>query len=175
MCLVSGATYIQILYFLFIMYHSHWKRFSAPFIEEHFWFSLPKEKPLVGDSDQEIVPRSSDSLVTQMVKNPPAVRETWVRSLGWEDPLEKGMSTHASILALENPHGLEEPGGLYSIRSQRVWYDWATKHFWFSILSVFYYPYIKYPDSFSLCFEIIASPHFWKLDSESYMQLNLTW
>ena len=39
------------------------------------------------------------SLVTQMVKNPPAMWETWVRSLGWEDPLEEGMETHSSILA----------------------------------------------------------------------------
>ena len=39
------------------------------------------------------------SLVAQLVKNPPAMQETWVRSLGWEDPLEKGMATHSSILA----------------------------------------------------------------------------
>ena len=39
------------------------------------------------------------SLVAQMVKNPPAMRETWVQSLGWEDPLEEGMATHPSILA----------------------------------------------------------------------------
>ena len=38
------------------------------------------------------------SLVAQMVKNPPAMRETWVRSLGWEDPLEEGMAAHSSIL-----------------------------------------------------------------------------
>ena len=38
------------------------------------------------------------SLVAQTVKNPPAMRETWVRSLGWEDPLEEGMETHSSIL-----------------------------------------------------------------------------
>ena len=37
--------------------------------------------------------------MAQLVKNPPAMRETWVRSLGWEDPLEKGMATHSSILA----------------------------------------------------------------------------
>ena len=37
-----------------------------------------------------------------MVKNPPAMRETWVRPLGWEDPLEKGKATHSSILALDN-------------------------------------------------------------------------
>ena len=39
------------------------------------------------------------SLVAQLVKNPPAVQETWVQSLGWEDPLEKGTATHSSILA----------------------------------------------------------------------------
>ena len=39
------------------------------------------------------------SLVAQPVKNPPAIRQTWVQSLGWEDPLEKGMATHTAILA----------------------------------------------------------------------------
>ena len=39
------------------------------------------------------------SLVAQLVKNPPAVQETWIQSLGWEDPLEKGKATHSSILA----------------------------------------------------------------------------
>ena len=39
------------------------------------------------------------SLVAQLVKNPPAMQETWVRSLGWEDPMEKGMATHSAILA----------------------------------------------------------------------------
>ena len=43
------------------------------------------------------------SLVTQLVKNPPAMWETWVQSLGWEDPLEKGMATHTSILAWRIP------------------------------------------------------------------------
>ena len=42
-------------------------------------------------------------LVAQMVKNLPAMRETWVRSLGWEDPLEEGMATHSSILAWRIP------------------------------------------------------------------------
>ena len=41
----------------------------------------------------------SVSLVAQLVKNPPAMRETWVRSLGWEDPLEEGKATHSSTLA----------------------------------------------------------------------------
>ena len=43
------------------------------------------------------------SLVSQMVKNPPAMRETWVQYLGWEDSLEKGMATHSSILAWRDP------------------------------------------------------------------------
>ena len=49
------------------------------------------------------------SLVAQMVKRLPAMRETWVRSLGWEDPLEKGMATHSSTLAWKIPW-TEEPG-----------------------------------------------------------------
>ena len=51
------------------------------------------------------------SLVGQMVKNPPAMQETWVRSLGWEDALEEDMATHSSILAWRSPW-TEEPGGL---------------------------------------------------------------
>ena len=45
----------------------------------------------------DYIPRAS--LIAQLVKNPPAMRETWVQSLGWEDPLEKGKDTHSSILA----------------------------------------------------------------------------
>ena len=59
------------------------------------------------------------SLVAQTVKNLPAVQETRLRSLGWEDPLEKGMATHSSILAWRIP-GTEEPGRPQSIGSQRV-------------------------------------------------------
>ena len=54
-----------------------------------------------------------------MVKNLLAIWETWFRSLGWEDTLEKGMATHSSILAWRIPW-TEEPGGLQSIGSQRV-------------------------------------------------------
>ena len=57
-----------------------------------------------------------------MVKNPPAMQETWVQALGWEDPLEKGMATHSSILAWRIPR-TEEPGGLQSMGSQRVRYN----------------------------------------------------
>ena len=57
--------------------------------------------------------------MAQMVKNLPAVQETWVQSLGQEDPLEKGMATHSSILAWRIPW-TKETGGLQSMGSQRV-------------------------------------------------------
>ena len=55
----------------------------------------------------------------------PAMEETWVQSLGWEDPLEKEMATHSSVLAWRIPR-TGEPGRLQSIGSQRVGHDWAT-------------------------------------------------
>ena len=62
------------------------------------------------------------SLVAQMVKTLPAIQETWVRSLSWEDPLEKGMATHSGILAWRIP-GMGESGGLPSMGSHRVGHD----------------------------------------------------
>ena len=62
------------------------------------------------------------SLVAQTVTNLPAMQETWVRSLDREDPLEKKMATHSSILAWRIPR-TEEPGGLQSMGWQRVGYD----------------------------------------------------
>ena len=70
---------------------------------------------------------SGTSWVAQLVKNPPAMQETWVWSLGWEDPLEEDMATHSSILAWRIPR-TEEPGWLLSMWSQRIGHDWATKH-----------------------------------------------
>ena len=67
----------------------------------------PASIPGSGRSDGEGIgyplQHSWVSLVTQLVKNPPAMWETWVRSLGWEDPLEKGKATHSSILAWRIP------------------------------------------------------------------------
>ena len=62
------------------------------------------------------------SRVAQMVKNLPAVWETWVQSLGWEDPVEEGMDTYSSILAWRIPW-TEEPGRLQSMELQRVGHD----------------------------------------------------
>ena len=74
------------------------------------------------------------SLAAQLVKSQPAMQETWIWSPGWEDPLVKGMATHSIILAWRILW-TEEPGGLQSMGSQRVWHDWATfthtlKHRW---------------------------------------------
>ena len=64
-------------------------------------------------------PMAGPALVAQMVKDLPVMQETWVRSLGWEDPLEKGMATHSSSLAWRIPQ-TEEPGGLQSMGLQRI-------------------------------------------------------
>ena len=60
--------------------------------------------------------------MAQTVKNPPAMQDTWVQSLGWEDPLEEDMATHSSILAWRIPW-TEEPGGIQSMRSKRVGHE----------------------------------------------------
>ena len=60
--------------------------------------------------------------MAQTVKNLPAMQETWLQSLGQEDPLEKEMATHSSILAWRIPP-TEEPGGLQSMGLQRVGHD----------------------------------------------------
>ena len=62
------------------------------------------------------------SLVAQRLKHLPAMQETWVRSLDWEDPLEEEMATHSSILAWRIPR-MEEPGWLQSTGLQRVGHD----------------------------------------------------
>ena len=69
----------------------------------------------------------NDSLVAQMVKNLPAVQESWVRSLGQKDPLEDSMATHSSILAWRIPW-TEEPGELQPMESHRVGQALVTEH-----------------------------------------------
>ena len=71
------------------------------------------------------VQKSGASLVAQRVKHLPAMQETWVQSLGWEDPPEKEMATHSSILTWRIPW-MEEPGRLQSTGLRRVRNDWAT-------------------------------------------------
>ena len=71
-------------------------------------------------------------LMTQTVKNPPAMWKTWVRSLGWEDPREEGAATHSSILAWRIPW-TEEPGRLYIVHGVAKSQTWLSDfHFLFS-------------------------------------------
>ena len=96
---------------------------------------IHSRSPLSGGSQAllslELVPLVNQvSLVAQMVKNLPAMWETWIWSLGREDPLEKAMATHSIILAWRIPW-TEEPGGLHFMGSQRVGQDWASNTFTF--------------------------------------------
>ena len=75
-------------------------------------------------------------------------KETWARSLGWEDPLEEEMATHSSILAWRIPW-TREPGSLQSMGLQRVGHDWASGHF-VSFTLIHHYPVYRY--SFWPCF-----------------------
>ena len=85
------------------------------------WFVSLASKPLLAKKKQKNK-KTNPSLVAQRIKRLPAMRETRVWSLGWEDPLEKEMATHSSILAWRIPW-TEEPGGLQSTGSQRVGHD----------------------------------------------------
>ena len=73
---------------------------------------------------------SGASLVAQLIKKLPAVWETWVQSLVWEDPLEKGLATHSSTLAWRIPW-TERPSKLQSMGSQRFRCDWAIFTFFY--------------------------------------------
>ena len=84
--------------------------------------SIPGSRRYPGEGIGYPLHYSWASLVAQLVKNPPAMWEIWVRPLHWEDPLEKGKAIHSSILAWRIPR-TEEPGGLQSIGLQRVGHD----------------------------------------------------
>ena len=79
--------------------------------------SIPGSERSTGEGIGYPLQFSWASLVAQLVKNLPAVQETWVQSLGWEDPLEKGKATHASILARRIPWTIQSMG------SRRVGHD----------------------------------------------------
>ena len=73
-----------------------------------------------------ILQRQGAYLVAQMVKNPPAKWESWVRSLGCEDPLEEDMATHVAVFLPGGSPWAEEPGGLQSMGLQRVRHGWGA-------------------------------------------------
>ena len=116
-----------------------WK-FSFRSLEGSEWFRLSKKE----DSQESLLYKIFDSwafLVAQLVKNPPAMREIWVWSLAWEDPLEKGKATHSSILAWRIPWTIQPKG------SQRVRQDWVT--FTFNC-----FEYLVLSASNSVCFKL---------------------
>ena len=84
-----------------------------------------------GNSINKIIENLDPFLVAQMVKNLPPVQETWVPSLGREDPLEKEMATHSSIFAWRIPW-TEKPGGLQFTGLQKVGHNWVTNTFTFT-------------------------------------------
>ena len=106
--------------------------------------------------DRLLTPVFGASLVSQLVKNPPAMWETWVQSLSWEDPLEKGKAPHSSILAWRIPWTV------YSMGSQRVGQDWANFTFTFTKwIHHFDYPFVNgYLVFFPTFFTMMNSPTF---------------
>ena len=94
------------------------------------FFSLEVSHQVQVTLQGRVIEREGASLVAQMVKNLPAMWEMWVRSLGQEDPLEKEMATHSSILTRIIPW-TEEPGRLQAMGSQRVRHNWASNTFRF--------------------------------------------
>ena len=102
--------------------HDYWKNHSFDYMD-----LCQKVMSLLFNTLSRFVtaflPRFSlASLVAHTLKHLPAMQETWVRSLGWEDPLDKEMATHSSVLAQRIPW-MEEPGGLQSTGSQRIGHD----------------------------------------------------
>ena len=93
-------------------------------LEEGMKASCPFPRHLLHLAVSELYPFIINwaSLVAQTVKHLPAMQETWVRSLGWKDPLENKMATHSSTLAQKIPW-MEEPGRLQSMKLQRVRHD----------------------------------------------------
>ena len=108
---------MEVLTYCFALFFTHSGSAKVIFIKDFPGSSAGKESTC-NAGEPSLIPRlgrstgegigyplqySWTSLVAQLVKNLPAMQETWVRSLGWEDPLEKGMTTHSSILAWRIP------------------------------------------------------------------------
>ena len=130
---VVSSTYLRLSIFLLAILIPACASSSPAFLMIHL---LPKIKQLaIGGTVDETIIRGNPTLSPPMPwfllddsdgKDLPTMQETWFRSLGQEDPLEKGMATHSSILAWII-QWIEEPGGLQSMESQRVRHNWGTK------------------------------------------------
>ena len=115
------------------MWGEWYKHFSYPSIFILF-FKIKNKKDSVWQLCSLWIILAQESnwgfLVARLIKNLPAIQGTQFQSLGQEDPLEKGMTTHSSILARRIPWA-EEPGGLPWTEEQRIRHDWGTKTFTF--------------------------------------------
>ena len=124
----SKASFSRSHFFLAVILSIHWNSTTLNYILSWTVFRLFHNNHYIMSKLYERA-----SLVVQMVKNLPVMQETWVQSLGREDPLEEGMATHSRILAWRIPW-TEEPGGLQSMGSQRVRHAWeintTTKIVW---------------------------------------------
>ena len=98
-------------------------------LKSHFYLRFPSYGPEILSYIclETVVSRDWASLVAQRWRTCLPMQETQIPFLVWEDPLEEDMATHSNILAWKIP-GTEEPGGLLSIRLQRVRHDWAWSH-----------------------------------------------
>ena len=111
--------HMSVFFWTSVYLHFHLLKF---FSLEHTFSYLPPMVPITGHLWAALLTRAS--LVAQRLKHLLAMRETWVRSLGLEDPLEKEMATHSSTFAWKIPW-MEEPGGLQSM-GRRVRHNWVT-------------------------------------------------
>ena len=102
-CCPSYLLFLDLLHMLFILLATLYRALPK---SQQYW----KFKYINNADFKPQVPLFWASLVAQTVKNLPAMQETWVRSLGWDDPLEEGMATHSNILAWKVPW-TEELGG----------------------------------------------------------------
>ena len=107
------------------------------------------------------------SLVAQMAKSLPTMWETWVQPLGWENLLEKKMTTHSNILAWKIPW-TEEPGRLQSMGSQRVRHDWTTSPSPFLIFHCVYVPLLSYPFICWWTSRLLPCPGYYKQCCDEY-------
>ena len=145
------------------------------FSRQEYWSGVPLPSPSLNPSlslKMMLIYFGHIYIVAQMVKHLTTMWETQVRSLGWEDPLEKEMATHSNILAWKIPW-TEEHGRLQSMGSQRVGHDWATSlhlHCWmqfflYNSINIFSSSWLKYSPyhsllvfSLFLCFNSLISP-----------------
>ena len=146
---------------------------------------LVKTFMFAGRCGQDRIPcnyqRGQVFLVAQMVKNLPAMQETRDQSLCWEDPLEKGMSIHSSILTWRIPW-TEEPGGLQSMGLQRVRHDWVTNtttiredksHRERSTVYPHCTPLALYYCVLAICFHFLMAVFFLKMMDNSFVGISV--